>query len=117
MLAVVPVGVCSSLVLLGKRRCADSCKGEPVPTLEACARAGPLAFGPEKGDLAVEGLGSVIGDNPDRLIFNCPSGLDVGAIFDDKSVDPDISRVLPEDLSSILFNFSVQNAACDVIVR
>lgn len=73
ILPSVPVGVCSSLVRLGNSLCADSCNGEPVPPLEIWLRAGPLAFGPVKGDLAEEELGSPIGDKPDKLMFKEPS--------------------------------------------
>lgn len=86
MLEVVPVGVWSSLVRLGNSLDADSCNGEPVPTLlrlrPAILLTGAFDLGPENGDLLFEeGLGSTIGDKPDRLMFIEPSSLELGPMM------------------------------------
>lgn len=86
MLDVVPVGVCNSLVRLGKSLEADSCRGEPEPTLlrfrAAKLLTEALDFGPVKGDLlADEVFGSTMGDSPDRLMFKEPSALELGPML------------------------------------
>jgi len=80
MFPLVPVGVCSSLVLLGNSLCADSCSGEPVAPLESCPSAGPLALVPLNGDLADGLLGSAIGERPDKFKLSEPSARDDGPI-------------------------------------
>lgn len=88
MLVVAPVGVCSSLVRLGKSFEADSCNGEPEPTLFRLSPArlliGPFDLGPVKGDLEADELfGSAIGARPERLILREPSALEFGPILND----------------------------------
>lgn len=78
MFPVVPVGVCSSLVRFGKSLDAESCSGEPEPPLDSPAKALALGFGPLKGDLLTEEIGSTMGDSPDRLRFREPSARDAG---------------------------------------
>lgn len=85
MFEVVPVGVCNSLVRLGNNLEADSCRGEPEPTLFRFSPAKLLTceldFGPAKGDLLAELLGSTIGDKPERLMFIEPSALELGPML------------------------------------
>lgn len=85
---VPPVGVCNSRVRLGNNLEADSCKGEPEPTLLRLRPAkllpGALDLGPVNGDLAAEELfGSTMGDKPDKLMFKEPSALELGPIMND----------------------------------
>lgn len=66
----LPVGVCSSLVLFGNNLVAWSCSGEPDPTLEPVSPANDdaLLFGPANGDFTgVEGVGSTMGERPDKF--------------------------------------------------
>lgn len=77
MFPEVLVGVCSSLVRLGKSRVACSCRGEPAPPLEPAKpiKDDELLFGPVNGDLTgVDGVGSTMGDRLDkfRLRFMSP---------------------------------------------
>lgn len=52
-----------------------------MPTLDTCPKADALAFGAMKGDLALELLGSPMGERPDKLMFKALSGRDVGTMM------------------------------------